>query len=666
MNRSCLAAATALVTLASTPGWAQDGAALAAKFGALESIQQISLSPDGNKVAFVVPSGDGGAILKVADLAAGGAPKGILAQRNPGETLRGCQWATDARIVCRISTIVNFGGYLIPFTRLIAVGSDGSNPVQLTGGAKSSSLDIVTFGGAVIDWDLPEKPGKILVMRQYVPDEGSRIGVSRDESGIGVEEVDVNTLARRTVERPKPDATEYISDGEGVVRVLGTQPRNAQGYVGNKRFYYYRKPGAREWTDLSQVVNDPTFSKTTGFDPFAVDGKANIAFGFDDNGGYKALYSVTLGEQLPAKQLVLSRPDVDVDQLIQIGRDGRVVGASYATERRATEFFDPELKKLGAALRKALPGQPNVDFVDASANEDKLLLFASSDVDPGMFYRFDKTAKQLSPILPVRAQLAGVKMGEMKPVTFPAADGTQIPAYLTLPPGSTGKNLPAIVMPHGGPGARDEWGFDWLVQYFATRGYAVIQPNFRGSAGYGSAWFQKNGFQSWRTAIGDVNDAGRWLTAQGIAAPGKLGIVGWSYGGYAALQSAVLDPALFKGIVAIAPVTDLSRLRDDALNSSGYKLTDRFIGSGAHVKEGSPAQNAEKFVAPVLMFHGDKDLNVPLAQAELMADRLRGSGKQVELVKFPGLDHQLASAAARTRMLSDSDVFLRKALGIAP
>ncbi|MEI9851159.1 MAG: alpha/beta fold hydrolase [Sphingomonas sp.] len=119
-------------------------------------------------------------------------------------------------------------------------------------------------------------------------------------------------------------------------------------------------------------------------------------------------------------------------------------------------------------------------------------------------------------------------------------------------------------MPHGGPGARDEWGFDWLAQFFAARGYAVLQPNFRGSAGYGEDWFLENGFKSWRTAIGDVNDGGRWLVGQGIAAPAKLAIVGWSYGGYAALQSAVLDPELFKAIVAIAPVTDLGALKEES------------------------------------------------------------------------------------------------------
>ena len=243
-------------------------------------------------------------------------------------------------------------------------------------------------------------------------------------------------------------------------------------------------------------------------------------------------------------------------------------------------------------------------------------------------------------------------------IRYPAADGTMIPGYLTLPPGrSDAKGLPAIVMPHGGPSSRDEWGFDWLAQYFAQTGFAVVQPNYRGSSGYGDKWYQDNGFQSWRTAIGDVTDAGRWLVKEG-ADPARLSIVGWSYGGYAALQSGVLAPDLFKKIVAIAPVTDLAELKEEVERYTTGAIMRDFIGSGPHIREGSPAQNAASIKAPVLMFHGTLDQNVDIEQSRIMKRALDSAGKRVELIEYPGLAHDLGDSDARTAMLARIAGFL--------
>jgi len=240
-----------------------------------------------------------------------------------------------------------------------------------------------------------------------------------------------------------------------------------------------------------------------------------------------------------------------------------------------------------------------------------------------------------------------------------------IPGYLTLPPGKdSNKGLPAIVLPHAGPSARDYWGFDWLSQYFAYRGFAVLRPNFRGSAGYGDAWMIGNGFQSWRTAIGDVLDAGRWLVSQEIADPAKLAVVGWSYGGYAALQSAVVDPGLFKAVVAIAPVTDLPALKEEWRDWSNFRLVSQYIGDGADARAGSPANNADKIKVPVLLFHGGLDRNVAIRQSRLMAERLGKAGVKNELITWDDLDHQLEDSDARAQMLRKSDQFLRQVMGL--
>ncbi|MFL6760327.1 alpha/beta hydrolase family protein [Sphingomonas sp.] len=206
-------------------------------------------------------------------------------------------------------------------------------------------------------------------------------------------------------------------------------------------------------------------------------------------------------------------------------------------------------------------------------------------------------------------------------------------------------------------------GFDWLAQFLAARGYAVIQPNYRGSAGYGDEWKGENAFKEWRKAIGDVSASARYLVSQGIADPARLAIVGWSYGGYAALQSAAVDPGLYKAAVAIAPVTDLSLLKSEALNLSSYSLVNQFVGSGPHVVEGSPLRRATEIKVPVLLFHGDMDRNVAIEQSEKMAAALRGAGDKVELVRFKGLDHQLDDSDARVSMLTKMGEFLDSAIG---
>jgi dipeptidyl aminopeptidase/acylaminoacyl peptidase len=361
---------------------------------------------------------------------------------------------------------------------------------------------------------------------------------------------------------------------------------------------------------------------------------------------------------------VFARPDIDVDGLMRLGRGQRVIGVTFATDRRQAYYFDPVLSKLAQSLGKALPDMPLINFEGASADEQKLLIWAGGDTNPGQYFVFDRISKKLTRLILSRPELADFTLASVKSIVIRAGDGSSIPAYLTLPPGSSGKGLPAIVMPHGGPDARDEWGFDWLAQYSANRGYAVLQPNFRGSTGYGDSWFQQNGFKSWKVAIGDIIDSGKWLISQKIADPSKLAIVGWSYGGYAALQSGVTAPELFKAIIAIAPVTDLNALKEQYRGYSNFDNVSAYIGNGPHIVDGSPARNADKISVPVLLFHGDLDQNVRVTASQLMADRLKAASKRVELIVFPGLSHGLNDSSARVDMLQRSDTFLRSTMGI--
>lgn len=626
---------------------------LAARFGARETVRNISLAPDGAHVA-VVGSGNTRDVITVVDLQTGG-ERHINATMNDGMQLTSCGWSSPKRLVCRYRGIGELYALQVGYTRTIGFDTDGGNVRYLGRRPDADALRPSQFDGEVIDWRSGD--GAILMTRDFVPSQSIGSNIDRSANGLGVELVDSNTGRATPIEQPSSNNTDFLADGQGNVRIKAQMVRaSGDGLLTGVTVYSYRLAGKRDWQPFSRSTQDNDV-----LEPLAVDGSANVAFATRGLNGRKALYRVALDGSMK-EELASSNPDVDVDSVVSIGRRGRIIGATYVTDRRQIDYFDPEYRKLAAALARALPKTPLIRFVSATADEGKLLVFAGSDVDPGVYYVYTKANRHLDIITLARPELEKMPLAEMKAITFAAADGTKIPAYLTLPPGGAHAGLPAIVMPHGGPNYRDEWGFDWLVQYFAQAGYAVLQPNFRGSSGYGDAYFANNGFRSWQAAIGDVTDAGRWLVREKIADPAKLAIVGWSYGGYAALQANVVDPDLFKAAVAIAPVTDLAMTKREARGFTNERLVEQQVGSGPLIAAGSPARHADRFKAPVMMFHGDKDLNVGVAQSRAMDGALRKAGKSTTLVVFPNLDHQLDDAAARARLLSDSDAFLRRAM----
>jgi dipeptidyl aminopeptidase/acylaminoacyl peptidase len=648
---------------AASPALAEDDGieALAALFGARETVLDISLSPSGSKVAYVAAGPEHTEIINVIDLEGDAQIRPIFQNTEKIGDFDWCEWATDSRIVCQVRGMGRAaGGLLVPFDRLFAVNDDGTEAKMLSQRDSFRAMGFNQDGGDIIALDVDDGEGEVLMTRNFIPENEINTRLANSKSGLGVELVDVTSGRSRSREAADDNAVRFVADDDGRVRIKVRALYDGTGRLTGDYVYLYRTPDSNTWKRFENLTIDG--QRVGGGTPVAVDSARNVAYGFVTRRGYDAVVEVAL-DGTDAGRIIMARDDVDVDALIRIGRKRRVVGASYATEKREVAYFDPELSKLASGLAKALPDQPLINIVGASSDERRILLIASSDTQPGMVYLFDKDKRSLEPLLPVRPELADRAMGQMRPVAYPAADGTQIPAYLTLPPGSDGKNLPAIVLPHGGPAARDEWGFDWLVQFLTASGFAVLQPNYRGSSGYGEAWYGRNGFKAWDVAIGDVNDAGRWLVSEGIARPEQLAIVGWSYGGYAALQSQVLDPALFKAVVAIAPVTDLGYLVDDARQYTSSRLVREYVGEGPHVDAGSPRRHADRFLAPVALFHGTRDLNVDVRHARAMEKALQDAGKPVIYHEYEDLQHGLGDSEARTDMLATIGRFLDEALG---
>lgn len=634
--------------LAASPAAADEIATLAESFGARPAAWGMRLSPGGNRILYYSPAGSQGTAVRVADI--GGSQSAIiLSSDRPTVRPNGCGFKTDDRLICYVEIITMAGAERFAANKAFSISADGQSRIDL---GQRRSLDDTTIdgrGAELIDW-LADDPGHVLMQVALSERANQNSNVRSTGSGLSVQKVDILTGRMTLMERANPVIARWDGDDRGAVRYKALQDIGATGYRSTDTSHYVRPRGG-DWRQIP--VGSGSFDYL-GFDP-----DADAYYTLRDQDGRTALFrEATDGS---GKQLLFAHPRVDVDGLLRIGKFRRPVAASYTVDADEYHFFDPALEKRTKALSAALPGKPPVIVYDESADGSQNLIFAGGMTDPGRYYLYDVKTRQLGALLPVRPQLEGRSFGAQTPMRYKAADGTEIPAYLTLPPGVTSaRGLPAIVMPHGGPWARDSAGFDWLTQYFAALGYAVLQPNFRGSTGFGTAFSMQNGFKSWDTAIADINAGARWLLAQGADAK-RLAIFGWSYGGYAALQANVVEPDLYRAAIAVAPVTDFALWKQQFVSFSNYRDVADAVGDGPHIAAGSPARHADRINVPVLIFHGTRDFNVDVGHARAMASALKSAGKPHELVIYDGLEHQLDDSAARADMLARSARWLEAA-----
>lgn len=626
----------------------------AAAFGAREAVDSISLSPDGGNVLYLTP-GPGPKTFGVISNLASGKSDVIVSSDGKPENLSWCNYAASDRLICSIYAIVDTMGWPVTMSRKVTMGTNGGNARLLSRPDRHTDAYLRASDGYILDWR-QSVDGKVLMARTYVPEEG-KIGstISDRKEGLGVDLVDTRTLRSSSVELPNKQAVSYMTDHVGNVRIMRVVERERDGTMTGRDRYFYRTKSDKRWRPLNDFQKDQ-------FDPQSIDTDTDQLYALKKKDGRYALYRIALDGSL-AETFVAADPKYDIGTVL-VSNDGKkVVGYAVAGEKFSKTYFDPEYVSLFSSLARAMPKTPVISLADSTPDAKKLLIFAGSDQEPGRYYLFDRSAKTLNEAMLARPELEKYQLAEMKAVTISGVGGVQIPAYLTLPPGKDPKNLPAIVMPHGGPSARDYWGFDWLSQFFAARGYAVIQPQFRGSTGFGDAWENENALKNWRAAMSDVASAAQWLASQGIGDPKRTAIFGWSYGGYAALQSAATNPELYKAVIAVAPVTDFDLLKQDTRDTVASRIVAEMIGSGVEVSRGSPLKNVDSIRVPVLLVHGTTDVNVDVRHSDKMNEALKSRGKQVEYLRYSGLDHQLPDAAARTEMLTKAAQLLERTIG---
>ena len=626
-------------------------------FGHRESNWAPELSPSGRLMLFL-SSGEGARTeLNLQDLHTGKISEVTYSSGTP-EQLQWCDFATETQIICEFGGNKLDGRQVASFSRLVSIDIVAKSIKPLGNKATGYDSYVRQYDGEVVDWNR-QQPGSVLIARNYVPQvDLGEMDVADKREGLGVDRIDLTTLKANQVEPPNSQASEYLSDGQGHIRIAGFDQVPVGGQLTGITEYRFRPGGSNKWVSLGYYDE----RNSSGFLPVAVDGATNSAYGLQRVDGRDALFTAKL-DGTGARTLVAKNSAVDIDGVIRLDRGMPVIGYSYSDERRHIVYFDPKYRSLASALAGALPKSPLVYFQSASSDENKLLIHASSDTDAGAYYLLNRASNEMHPVLLSREPLEQHSLAPVGAISFTAADGTSIPAYLTAATVGEGRPRPAVVLPHGGPSARDEWGFDWLAQFLAARGYVVIQPNFRGSAGYGADFEGDNAFRDWRKAMSDIDDAAAYLVKLRIADPSKLAIVGWSYGGYAALESAVLHPARYKAVVAIAPVTDLDALKRDASGFTNAKLVKNYVGPSAPAGEGSPLESASSITVPVLIVHGDLDANVRIEHGVRMAEALRKNHVPVELIRFPKLDHQLEDSDARTAMLTKIGELLDRTIG---
>jgi dienelactone hydrolase len=361
------------------------------------------------------------------------------------------------------------------------------------------------------------------------------------------------------------------------------------------------------------------------------------------------------------------RPELaHAGDLVTDHRINQIIGVTHIVDKSDYNFFEPRWAALWKSVKAAFAGATNVELASVSDDKTKAVVEVFGPQLGAGYFFIDLEAKKA---YPVGSAYDGInEFYEEKWITYSAADGRKISGYLTLPKGGDAKNLPLVVLPHGGPQARDEPGFDWLSQSIASRGYAVLQPEFRGSDGFGWEWLS-SGFGEWGKKMQtDLSDGVRALAAQGVIDPKRVCIVGASYGGYAALAGATLDTGVYRCAVSIAGISDMMDLvKGGGLRKIGggtARYMERYTGTedGKYAKLDaiSPIKFIDKVSIPILLIHGKDDTRVQFSQSEDMADALKSAGKPYEFVILDNEDHFLSTGKTRLQMLDATVKFLEK------
>ena len=620
-------------------------------FANLPQIATIRLSPDGRHFAAIQPiNGRPELFIYQTDLASGTKPVVYGFGDASDEDVI---WVSNTRLIAIFSANIKDSSdpteyYYSHWVRAIALDVDGKNSVVLMKG-RQLMHENAAIAVSAIDANDPQ--------HVYV---AASSGIGDDNTFLY--KVDTTSGDGEIFSRGDRDTSSWLMDGYG--QIVSRQEVDLQSSTKQEGYIQIAKGDG--W--LESLRYSVSRGSVVGVEGLNMQGDAILISRYGDRNtqGLEAIDRET-GK---VRETVFSDPNYDLLGTVQDERTGRVIGVTYISDKVETKYFGPKLEKMQQSLEQALPGQ-SVQIGSTDAAHDLYVVRAEDSSHPGLYYFYRPATGQLSTLANEYPNLDPSDLSQTKSITYLARDGMQIHAYLTVPHASSGKNLPTVILPHGGPDDRDYMQFDWLAQFLASRGYAVLQPNFRGSSGYGYQ-FESAGFGQWgRKMQDDVTDGAKKLIADGIADPKRICIVGASYGGYVALAGATFTPDLYACTVSYAGVSNVVSIlghdSNDDEGSPAMKYWETRIGDRYHdeklMQAISPAYHADQVRCPILLIHGTADFTVPLHQSESEQRALQKVGRHVELVKLDGDDHYLGLAATRIRMAQEIERFLSANIG---
>jgi dipeptidyl aminopeptidase/acylaminoacyl peptidase len=648
-NRGCLSAAglmglLTVLLLLIAPALR---AASLETYGRLPKIEDVVLSPDGSRIAFVqtAPEREDRRLIVVRSLA----DNQIVGALEAGNVkLRSLAWADNSHLMIVTSaTELPQQNFLFKreWYRLVIVDLASKreevlpDPNRLKQGwsDRPNVLSVITGRPEVRHPD----GATIIIVSSYIYLGGQWRPI--------LVRVDLSTYAEKILDTGSDDTREWLVDPEGQIAAESLYQES------QKRWSLLFKRGGR-MTEIAseQQANDPPVVLGFGPEPDTL-----LISRLED--GDPVWRTLSLKDGTFSAARMWREP---LDGPIEDNRSYRMIGGTHVDDDVGYIFFDPKLQARWDAMLRAFPAE-HVRLASYTADFSKVVVRVNGAKDGLTYELVDLTTTQARALA---HEYDGVGAPfPVQRITYSASDGMLIPAYLTLPNGKAPKKLPLIVMAHGGPAARDTADFDWWSQALASQGYAVLQANYRGST-LGWAHFSA-GFGEWGGRMQtDLSDGVRYLASQGTIDPSRVCIVGVSYGGYAALAGVALQSGIYRCAVSVAGQSDLKRLLrwTDDTNPHGNQLQQRNLErlTGANGESDpkldalSPAEHADAIQVPVLLIHGQDDTVVPYEQSKLMFDAMRAANKNVELVKLKHEDHGLSRSDTRLQMLEVSTAFL--------